>query len=245
MKQFRITCMAFLLFLLVGCVENTPPVTLPISGENFTVSNAEGKILEHSGGTFSGSMAAKDWQSAASGQAGSKGQYYVEVAGSESFSCQWDEAGSYMFGLLPNYSLDSSHPDSGEPHEEYTVSGDCLERVFITAEGRIDAVSGEGGLLAAALSLPCDALGAYGYVRFSGAAGGDVSVWPNGPQNQFGFSGFLPGTCVLSYTGAESSPWVTVTLEIGSGTLDFSQAAQGQVILQEEGREARVFEWTE
>lgn len=240
MKRFRIICMTLLLFLLAGCTESTPPVTLTVSGENFTISNAEGKTLQHSGGAFSGSMIVNGQQSADSGQAGLNDRYYLEVAGSGSFSCQWEAAGSYRFGLLPRYSLDGSHPDSGELYAEYTVSGDCLEHVSITAEGGINAVSEKNGFLTAAFSLPCDALGAHGYASFSGAADGDVSVQPNGAQNQFSFSGFLPGDCVLSYTGTECDPWITVALEVGSGTLDLSRVAEGQITIQEDGREARV-----
>lgn len=256
LNHFAVPALCALLLVCTGCEteqessctpDPNPPTTVFLNVDKgaVTVTNAEGKTLRYSGGAFSGSMAVKEQQSAASGKAGSKGRYYVEVAGSESFSCQWEEAGSYLFGLMPHYSLDGSHPDGGELYTEYTVSGDCLERVSITAEGRIDAVSEKNGLLTAAFSFPCDALGAHGYVRFSGVVGGNVSIWPNGPQNQFSFSGLLPGDCVLSYTGAVSSPWITVALEAGSGTLDFSRVAEGQIILQEDGREARILGKTE
>lgn len=239
MKRLWILCLTVLLFLLSGCGKEAP-LTLAVSGEGFTITNAEGKSLQYSGGAFSGDMAVREWQGSDSNRGTLEGQYFLEVPESKSFTCQWDEMGSHMFGLLPNYSLGGSDSDNGGAYREYTVSGDCLKSVTAAAEGEIVAVSGKGGMLAVAFSLPCDVLGPHGFVRFSGAGGEQASVRPDEAGSQFSFSGFLPGDCVLSYTGAEAGPWVTVILESGSGTLDFSRAAEGQIILQEDGCEAQI-----
>lgn len=243
MARYRIICMTLLfMLLLTGCREKAekPSLTFSVSGESFTVTNAEGENLRCSGGAFSGGMTVREQQSVDLGLTDSDSQHILEVANSKTLSCQWDEVGSHTFSLLPNHSLGGNSSGSEELYREYSVSGECLETAAITVEGKVDAVTGENGLLEAAFSLPCDALDAHGYVRFSGAAKGSVSVQPDEEHSQFRFSGFLPGGCVLSYAGAQSNPWVSITLDVGSGVIDLSRLTQGQVILQEDGREVQV-----
>lgn len=236
MKRSQILCAAFALLLLSGCGKKDP-VVLAVSGEGFTITNAEGKSLRYSGGVFSGDLAVDRRQGGDAG--GLEWPSFLEAAGGKGFTCQWDETGGWKFGLLPNYSTDGG-PGGGGYHREYTVSGDRLKSASITAEGVMEADSGEGGLAQAALSLPCDVLGTHGFVRFSGAVGEHASVRPDEAGSRFSFSGFLPGECTLSYAGAQSDPWVAVTLELGSGTIDLSGAAEGRIILQEDGREAQI-----
>lgn len=237
MKRYKILYMALLLLFLTGCGEKSSLV-LMVFGEGFTVTSAEGKTLGYAGGVFSGDMTVNGQQRADSDEAGA--QYYLEVPGSESFTCRFERAGSQMFGLAPDYSLDGNDPSDEKPFREYTMSGDHLESATITVEGEMEAVSGENGIVTAAFHLDCAALGGQGFVRFSGAVGNRASIQPDGARNQFSFSGFLPGDCVLSYTGAQSNPWVTVTLSAGSGTIDLSQVAEGQITLWEAGYEAQT-----
>lgn len=237
MKRSRIFCVLFLLLLLVGCGKKESMV-LAVSGGDFTITSAEGKSLRCSGG-FSGDLTVNRRQGGDADAGELEWPSFLEVAGGKGFTCQWDAAGGQKFGLLPNYSMDGG-AGGGESLREYTLSGDRLERASITAEGMMEADSGEDGLVEAAFSLPCGALGSHGFVRFSGAAGDRVSVRPDEAGSRFSFSGFLPGDCVLSYAGEQSDPWVSVTLEAGSGTIDLSGAAEGRIILQEDGREARV-----
>lgn len=234
MKRLQILCAAFALFLLAGCGKKDP-VVLAVSGGDFTITSAEGKSLRRSGGAFSGDLAVDRRQGGDADAGELEWPSFLEVAGGKGFTCRWDAAGGRKFGLLPNYSM-----DGGGYNREYTVSGDQLKSVSITAEGMMEADSGEGGLVQAAFSLPCGALDSHGFVRFSGAAGERVSVRPDEAGSRFSFSGFLPGDCVLSYAGAQSDPWVSVTLEVGSGTIDLSGAAEGRIILQEDGREAKI-----
>lgn len=236
MKRSQILCAAFALLLLAGCGKKDP-VILAVSGGDFTITSAEGKSLRCSGGVFSGDLAVDRRQGGDAG--GLEWPSFLEAAGGKGFTCQWDAAGGWKFGLLPNYSMDGG-PGGGGYHREYTVSGDRLKSASITAEGVMEADSGEGGLVQAAFSLPCGALDSHGFVRFSGAAGERASVRPDEAGSRFSFSGFLPGDCVLSYAGAQSDPWVAVTLEAGSGTIDLSGAAEGRIILQEDGREAKI-----
>lgn len=238
MKQSQILCAAFALLLLAGCGKKDS-VVLAVSGGDFTITSAEGKSLRCSGGAFSGDLAVDRRQGGDEDAGGLEWPSFLEAAGGKGFTCQWDAAGGWKFGLLPHYSMDGG-PGGGGYHGEYTVSGDRLKSVSITAEGGMEADSEEGGLVQAAFSLPCGALGPHGFVRFSGAAGERASVRPDGGQGRFSFSGFLPGDCVLSYAGAQSDPWVSVTLEAGSGTIDLSGAAEGRITLQEDGREARA-----
>lgn len=230
-KLIALVCMLSL--LLAGCGEERTLV-ITASGGEFSVTSAGGKSLQYADDAFSGDMTVYDQRSWDLGYQGDR-QYLhlLEVPYSKSFTYQCGGTSSQRFGIVTDPAMAAGSPE----YREYSVHGDGLETITLAPNGEM-AATGSEGLIVAAFSLRCDALGDHGFVRFSGMIGDSASVQPDEETSRISFSGFLPGDCVLSYAGEVSSHWVTVTLEAGSGTLDLSDVANGVLTLKEDGLEA-------
>lgn len=239
MARYKIICTALLMLLLAGC-GNKAPIIAVVSGQSYTVTNAEGKSVRYSDDTFSGDMIVSEQQGMDTGQKVQQYRYFLEVPYSKSFTCQCDKPDSQTFGLLLGYDLSGNDPSYEGHYEQYTVSGEQLETITITVNGEMAVTAAEDGFMKTTFSLPCDALGELGVVQFLGAVGDNASVSPAENPGQFSFSGFLPGECVLSYTGTESSQWNVIALNVGSGTIDLSTVPDGFLVVTENDRDACV-----
>lgn len=234
MKRYQVVCLTLCLllplFLLAGCGEGN--LLLNVSGEGFTVTNAEGRSMEYADGAFSGDMTVNDQQTTDVGPQGFA--HFLTVPYSGSFTYQCKGVRHQSFGIMTELDRGPGDPDCNQ----YSVTGSGLDDITITPDGEMTA-AGYGGFMTASFSMPCAALEAHGFVSFSGAIGASASVQPYAETGLIRFSGFLPGDCTLSYAGAAAEPLLTVTLEVGSGTIDLTGLAGGVLTIQEDGCEVR------
>ena len=124
---------------------------------------------------------------------------------------------------------------------EYTVSGIGMETITITPDGEM-TFSGDDALAEIACSLPCENLGEHGFVRLSAGTIEAATVSIDVEASKIYFSGLSAGNIVLSYAGTVSNQWLTVKLNAGNGSIDFSKLNTGQIIIAEDGYEERVIE---
>lgn len=137
---------------------------------------------------------------------------------------------------------------TGFPHNSFRqyfavegggLGGSSAERVEYDASGSL-LVCGEPGGLGLTLATPdSPGLGETGWIKLTvRAAQEELRLESQG--NTVTFSGLEPGFAMLSYGGNTFASNVYLDLEVGSGTLDFSQVAEQQITLQEDGRESRI-----
>lgn len=215
----------FALLICAGCGEDRT-VLLTVSDGDFQISNSQGKTLTYDGG-FSGEMKLISQYYLAEAREDRTGEYTLEVPYSETFTYQGEPGERRSFSVFVS---------SDQRSWEYAVSGTGLEEVVLSLTGEI-TLTGSDMEFQLFLSLPCTGLGKHGCVRLRGWGGDKVTV--KATESGIEFSGLAPEGAWLSYAGAVENPYVDLDLEVGNGTLDFSQIAEGVITVTEDGCEVR------
>lgn len=187
----------------------------------FTVSNAEGQTLSHDGSSVSGTM--KLLEQANMTDAENREVFYSRIPYSEHFTFQLNDSAQgrqYGFDMAevhrPYFTVRTEGKVTGF---EYDAAGDLL--VYTEAGAALDLTVG----------MPDSALGERGWVRLLiTSAGDEVRLEARG--NTLYFSGLdhksnTPVT--LDYGGVVSEQSRTIELSSGSGSLDFSGIAGGDI----------------
>lgn len=225
-----------LLIVITGCNAEKQTIGLIASGNSFDISNIEGEKVSCCNGDFSGDMDLINQQIIENASA-SADRYLLETASSDCFTYQCDGEGGQLFGIVSDPDLNVNTPG----YFEYTVSGIGMETITITLDGEM-AFSGDDALAEIACSLPCENLGEHGFVRLSAGTIEAATVSIDVQASKIYFSGLSAGNIVLSYAGTVSNQWLTVELNAGNGSIDFSKLNTGQIIIAEDGYEERAIE---
>lgn len=226
MRSILLLVSAFVLLSCAGCGEKRT-VCLTVGDTDFQISNSRGKTLTYDGG-FSGDMELISQSFVAGAGEGQCGEYRLEVPYSETFTYHGEPGRPQNLGVF--FSLDAGS-------REYAVSGTGLEETVIALTGEL-TLTGEAMEFQVFLSLPCPGLGEHGCVRLWGRGMDKVTF--KATETGIEFSGLEPEGACLSYAGAVENPYVALNLEVGSGTLDFSRVADGEILVTEDGCEPQT-----
>lgn len=220
-----------------------PPSTvfLYVDRGAFTVTNAEGRTLTHGEGFFGTMDILEQWENQEELSSDPHLGFVLRVPYSDHLIYERaeapDEDGLWHIsanGFRDNNSFQEFFSaKGGGPY------GGGVERVEYDASGSL-LVRGEpgDGPVELTLILPGSVLDRSGWhngwVRLTAMIGGEGEIRLEGRENVIRFSGLEPGGALLE-CGPDSGLLLSLNLERGSGTLDFSGAAQREIVLQEEG----------
>lgn len=240
-----------LLLACAGCQADVQPTDPPLPKPStlfldvdlgaFTVTNGESQTLSYDG-AFSGPMEILEEFGASQDYTGAEKQV-LRIPYSPRFTYERQEGpegnGPWHISLGGFQEGSSYRPlfaaRGGGPY------GGGAERVEYDEDAGTLLIRGEprGGLVEFTLSLPDSGaldknnLGA-GWMKLTAMIGGGGEIRLERKGALVSFSGLEPGGALLE-CGPDSGLLLSLNLERGSGTLDFSGAAQREIVLQEEG----------
>ena len=197
----------------------TPTVQLRVDNSEFSITDANGNRLTHQD-DFSGSLTIMD-QSYIDTADKTGGEYILVVPSSEQFRGRRISGDRQIFGVAIYEEDDVT---------EYSVSGTGIDQIALDCDGNV-SFSGDGMVFTVFLSMPCDGLGELGCVRFSGTAKSDASFSVS--EDVLEFTGVEPGSGSISYAGDGTikNPNISLDTDYHDGTIDFSNAADGNLTL--------------
>lgn len=212
-----------LLLLCSSCAEPNSPesVFLVVGDSEFTITDASGNTLSNQNG-FSGSLSIID-EEYLDEIDGSMGEYRLEVPYSNQFTYECLEGERQSFSIAKVQDTNFA---------EYAVSGTGFEKIEADFSGQIHIV-GKDMDFTAFLSMPCDALGEKGCVRFYGTSKDEATFKIVGDAIEF--SGICPESGAISYAGERSNPYVDLDLKSGSAIVDFSKIDEGNILIYIDG----------
>lgn len=239
-----------LLLFCAGCQAGIQPTDPPLPKPSnlfldvdlgaFTVTNGTGQTLSHDG-TFSGTMEVLEEFGVSEDYTGEKQVLRIPYSPRFVYERQQAPEGSDPWHIsLGGFREDSSYRPlfaarGGGPY------GGGAERVEYDEDAGSFLIRGEprGGPVELTLSLPGSSaldkndLGA-GWMKLTAIIGGGGEIRLERKGDLVSFSGLEPNGALLE-CGPDSGLLLSLNLERGSGTLDFSGAGQNEIVLQEEG----------
>lgn len=186
----------------------------------FELTNAQGQTLSYDGTAVSGAMELLE-QSEMSDASGTE-IFYAQLPYSEHFTCRLPEelAQDRQWGF-----------DMTEIHRTYFTARGVgnVDSIEYDAAGDLYVAGDAGSALDLTIGMPDSSLGERGWVRLE-IKSGEEEVRLEARGNTLSYSGLEAGDISLSYGGGLfSGQGVTLKLTSGSGTLDISNIANGEV----------------